>query len=525
MVGGIISRLISVVLIVISFPVFAGVVNEPRTIICCTTPLSNEKAFRVNITPGYFYDVTMYYGKNKGGNELVDSSSIKGMQQVYIENYNLSNEFIDGIYKNISLNDDFINGQRSVSFVLFVPGDSNFQKVGIKSNKMNLRRVAIIRKNSNYSMHGVVQSRYKRKTQSIDEGFSISNGYIEAAGIKLFPLGVFTTFAKERDLKRIKAAGFNTVLSYNYGNGEDYLDFLKLAQRNNLYVIYSLKDFYKNTQVKKELISRFNKIKSDKLEANILGWYINDELSQQWGDELSALYQYIKRSSTTTNIVLQVLDKVSSAEAFLNSTDVLSVDLYPIGMDENFSSLSSVNQKLNKLVEGRPDNSSFGVVQIMDWAVYKKGQKSHLPSRLEIVNQAYQEIIAGSKGLLFYSYHDLFFDDIRRVNSDINRFKNKWKAVSDAVLEVSDNSHVFLLGKNEIIISSDRFKLPARVFYDTNKKYFLVANPFNKKISLIFDLKSGRYKDCEKKSNDVMVNNHSISIVLVPYGYKLLCLM
>ncbi|OCJ27170.1 hypothetical protein A6U95_28710 [Serratia sp. 14-2641] len=447
------------------------------------------------------------------------------MQQVYIENYNSSSEYIDGIYKEIGLNDVFVKGQWVVSFVLFVPSDSNFQKVGIKSNKMNLKKVIIVRKKSNNSMHEDISSKYKKSIHSVDEGVSIANGYVNVAGVKLFPLGIFTTFANERDLKVIKTAGFNTVLSYNYGSGDDYLDFLRLAQKNKLYVIYSLKDFYKNSRIKEKLINRFNKIKSDKLEGNVLGWYINDELSQQWGEELSILYQYIKSSSATTNIVLQLLDKVSSAEAFLNSTDVLSVDLYPIGMDKNLSSLSSVNQKLNKLVEGRPNKSSFGVVQIMDWAVYKNGQKSHLPSRLEIVNQAYQEIIAGSKGLLFYSYHDLFFDDVRRVNSDINNFKKKWKAVSDAVQEISDNSHVFLLGKNEVIISSDRFKLPARVFYDTDKKYFLVANPFNENVSLIFDLKLGRYKECEKKSNDIVVNEDSFNIVLVPYGYKLLCLM
>ena len=48
-------------------------------------------------------------------------------------------------------------------------------------------------------------------------------------------------------------------------------------------------------------------------------------------------------------------------------------------------------------------------MQIMDHAAYDARRKPHPPSEAEIRNQAWQALIGGAKGLLFYSYTDLFY--------------------------------------------------------------------------------------------------------------------
>ncbi|MFN3421858.1 MAG: hypothetical protein ACK40X_09070, partial [Armatimonadota bacterium] len=67
-------------------------------------------------------------------------------------------------------------------------------------------------------------------------------------GKPFFPLGLYLGPTGDEHLARIAEAGFNTILSYGYGVGEDPEGYMNRAAKHGLRVIYSIKDFYEGTQ-------------------------------------------------------------------------------------------------------------------------------------------------------------------------------------------------------------------------------------------------------------------------------------
>src|SRR5690606_28177501 len=69
------------------------------------------------------------------------------------------------------------------------------------------------------------------------------------------------------------------------------------------------------------------------------------------------------------------------------------------------------------------------VPQLMDWGVQRKTRPSHQPNLDEMRNQAYQAIINGATGLIFYSYYDLMYEKYPRSEKTKNNqlFEKRWK--------------------------------------------------------------------------------------------------
>lgn len=102
-----------------------------------------------------------------------------------------------------------------------------------------------------------------------------------------------------------------------------------------------------------------------------------------------------------------MLNKTGELDAHFNSSDILATDPYPVGND---SDLTRTTRYTALTVQAaRQSRGARVVMQIMDHAAYDARRKPHPPSEAEIRNQAWQALIGGAKGLLFYSYTDLFY--------------------------------------------------------------------------------------------------------------------
>lgn len=122
-----------------------------------------------------------------------------------------------------------------------------------------------------------------------------------------------------------------------------------------------------------------------------------------------------------------MLNKTGELDAHFNSSDILATDPYPVGND---SDLTRTTRYTALTVQAaRQSRGAWVVMQIMDHAAYDARRKPHPPSEAEIRNQAWQALIGGAKGLLFYSYTDLFYKR-KTGRFDQREFDATWRGVA-----------------------------------------------------------------------------------------------
>jgi hypothetical protein len=129
------------------------------------------------------------------------------------------------------------------------------------------------------------------------------------------------------------------------------------------------------------------------------------------------------------------------------------------------------------------------VPQLMDWAVYKK-KPSHQPSRDEMRNQAYQAIIGGAKGLIFYTYYDLFFEKYPRNDSTRNEalFQKRWADAAAMGQEIKALTPAILGGKNVALSLPESASVKASALEYQNELLILLANPYYEEKSVTLEL-------------------------------------
>lgn len=305
------------------------------------------------------------------------------------------------------------------------------------------------------------------------EGYTIKNNE------KIFPLGFYIKGGNEEDMKRIKEAGYNTILSYDYGYSLNAAEYLDTAYKHGLNVIYSLKDMYEGkTQYIKELNSAASKFINDlKNKPALLAWYTVDELRPEWLPNINVVYDIIKQDDQN-HPAFQVhdYDGFSLLEKYYYSTDIIATDPYPVGRANLL--LTSIRTEAS---EKAMHNSRgvWSVLQTMDWAVYYSDRESHSPSLDEIRNQVFQALIAGAKGILLYSYYDLFYESYPRDKKNLGLFHRRWDEVKKLPNEILPLTEVILNGKryNQLdYIENDSIKICGFEYNDD--LILLFANPY-----------------------------------------------
>lgn len=238
--------------------------------------------------------------------------------------------------------------------------------------------------------------------------------------------------AKYDNLRLIKSAGFNTILSYAYGATRppsQMKAFLDEAHANGLFVIISIR-IYSNCRGHscKHIPDADQHVRDTVLQHKehpaVLMWYINDE--QGASNLLVERYRNVSRWDGK-HAVLQVagnwvcFDTSSCARnlsRYSDSTDVLGIDPYIWSNHTNTHNLSS--SAINLVANFKGLTSAFGrngtlgsrytnlcVTQIHDLRNYHGGRYTEPPYAVKRAC-AFAAIACGCQGLLQYSYMDLF---------------------------------------------------------------------------------------------------------------------
>lgn len=320
-----------------------------------------------------------------------------------------------------------------------------------------------------------------------------AQGYTLKDGKRFFPLGIYmyAGMATDEHLARIRAAGFNTLLDYDYGVSKDPAGYFRKAQQHDLQVIYSVKDFYAGTQFAPETHLSYPALTAAYVEKlkhqpNLLAWYINDELGLEYVPQIEAKHLQIKQRDPD-HLTFQVVDRAGALDSYFNSSDVLASDPYPVGKDNDLTR-TLLYARLTKMA-ARQAKGAWIVTQIMDHAAYSPGRKPHQPSEAEMRNQAWLGLIGGAKGILFYSYTDLFYKRNRGTFRQ-QEFDGIWQGVAKVAQEIVSFTPYLLSGES-LMLYGNNTAIPARLFIDGGRGLVLVVNPYYRPMSVRFALPAG----------------------------------
>lgn len=331
-----------------------------------------------------------------------------------------------------------------------------------------------------------------RIVQKMPRVYLDSQGYTVVDGKRFFPMGLYLGAPGEDDLKRISEGGFNTVLSYSWNpkkpNAEEYMD---LAEKHNLKVIYSLKDLYPQLDgTRTEAFGWAESIiKRVQDKPALLAWYTNDERPPGvgWLPNLEKMHELVKQKDPHHHPTFQAQNKYASLPQSFDVTDILAMDLYPVGWGDGLK-LGITSAETRRVVRTmRGVKGTWTVPQIFDWAVYRKGGRQNPPTLDEMRNQAYQALINGATGLIFYSYFDLKHREYPRdkTTEDMELFHGRWEDVTAMAKEIRKIAPVILRGKQLTLDLPTNPQTEIGKLQDGNQQLFQMNEPsFNPQIEV-----------------------------------------
>lgn len=317
-------------------------------------------------------------------------------------------------------------------------------------------------------------------------GIADSKVYIDDNNITIvdgkpfFPLGLYVASDPNsgsviKELNEIADSPFNTIINYkiNTGSIEQIRRYLDAVNEHKLKLIYSMKDFYQGTKYFPDRVGHYKGeeemtrgvINEFKGHSSILAWYLNDELPSKYISRLTKRYKMVKALDPDHPAWI-VVYQVDELKSYLDTTDVIGTDPYPILK----KSISMVGEwtKLTRKVAGTK-KAVWMVPQAHNLGLYSK-EKHESPTFEQMRNMAYQCLVNGANGLIFYSYPDLKRDPLG--------FESRWNDVKRLGIEIKSLIPILLstepAPKVQLLSGGKNIQFSAK-YYD-GKIYLIAVN-------------------------------------------------
>ena len=338
-----------------------------------------------------------------------------------------------------------------------------------------------------------------------------------------FPIGIFVNNINETLLEYINQTHLNFIVTYNEISKED-MDMVYTIQKGKIKVMYSIKDMFnfdydlhidlKEEENYKKVVKKINELKD---HPALFAWYINDEYPP-------SVNKYFRNRTLTihgldpnhpTYTALCVLEDIRD---FINTTDILSLDKYPIGISKIRDVFDYQNKTFYYLLETRP---SWPIVQLFDWLRYDKINQSYPPSLDEIRSMTWQAFVAGGKGIMFYSLPTLTY------MNKITPFKERWKDVIEITEQIWKYKDLILSIEN---VNKIEYKENPGVKFKqwkyNNSNYIVFVNLERNKETFEINLlnkcqinKEFGLGDFNQNGNNITINLQPIDVFMIKYFY------
>lgn len=261
-------------------------------------------------------------------------------------------------------------------------------------------------------------------------------------GRPFFPLGMYWSRVDAKLLDVYAQGPFNCLMPYHAPDRAA----LDLCQAKGLKVIYNAVNAfagrYRGAARRprmEEAVAHFARlIRRYRGHPALLAWYLNDELPLTLRDEL-ATARCLAEELDPDHPTWVVIWQHEQVRDYLPTFDVVGTDPYPLFRNP----IGMVTEWTRDTREGLMGlKPMWQVPQVFDKWAYEVNRRTPgicgAPSEAEVRNMAWQCLVGGANGLVFYSFFDLVAMDARTP------FARRWAEVVRVAAEIKAHERFFL---------------------------------------------------------------------------------
>jgi hypothetical protein len=278
-----------------------------------------------------------------------------------------------------------------------------------------------------------------------------------------FPLGFYYRLSANPErridaLKNIASAGFNCIFA-SWDKHDFYDLFLDEAERRDIQIITDLKGANVDT------------VKYFKDKPAAFGWGIADDAGDhQSSTEIFAAHKQIKAIVPQDYTYISVSGWSRKWSKYAHSADLIGGQYYPIDYPFDNRVAGLPNQLISVyhvFNTGRTEADRYRRPVIANLQTFRWKGKGRWPTSKEVYNMSYQALLAGVKGIIFYTYED--------NENSIMENPALWNLVKSLVPEIKQLTPVLLNGKFKKLETNHRELLAGKWTYQ-NEVYLVAIN-------------------------------------------------
>ena len=339
-------------------------------------------------------------------------------------------------------------------------------------------------------------------------------------GEPFFPLGMYWGGVKPEELDIYAQSAFNCLMPYGAPSKEE----MDQIQAHGLKVIYTVKDLYFGTvstppsvrSLDDEYTCTKAAVEQFRDHPALLAWYVNDEFPLSMLDRLSQHRQWIE-DLDPNHPAWVVLYQVDQVRQYVTSYDVIGTDPYPI--PERGAALAGTwARKMTEALGG--SRAMWQVPQVFNWANYRQAEaekaKCRAPTFDEMRSMAWQSIVEGATGIVFYSWFDIRKDPA-------TPFDEQWEKVKKVAKEIKDMSPVLLSIETppQIEIAKESW-LNAATRQSQGTTYIILANNTGEAHTARVAMPAPPVSITDRADGSALAASASIEVPIAPLGVRIL---
>jgi hypothetical protein len=332
-----------------------------------------------------------------------------------------------------------------------------------------------------------------------------SDGVILKNGQPFFPFGFYhvswgsSSADMIKHLNILADAGFN-VMHASQTPSNNYGAFLDEANKRNIFVITEFGD------------DRLKVVNQYKSKPAVLGWNIADDIDNGHTTREQTIERHKQLKAADPNHLTYVSGYKRTTQPspnignYVDIPDTVGMQSYPISMDI----LGAVYVTMANAVDAaKPYNRPIiGNVQSFKW--YHSGARA--PTAKEARNMTYQALIAGVKGIIYYTFYD--------SSNYLPNYVDAWDEFKALVPEIKQLSPVFLNGKLSRVNTGAQ-GVYASYWEHQNKIYVIAVNTLsnqskNVAIKLPADAATQATSMFANRPTGLVVNNGNLTGTIHP---------
>jgi hypothetical protein len=265
-------------------------------------------------------------------------------------------------------------------------------------------------------------------------------------GKPLFPIGIYSVWKREHNendfekcFAELAAAGFNTVHTYTAARTPEMDEFYAVAHRHGIKIIIAPRTGANNDRPEAVV----QDVATEACRPALLAWYLADDTASHISAErLRQVHQTVKdidpfHITVQADGVFAGVNKPSRYAAYVDSTDALLPELYPIHSDANdevadiIRDMKAIAGDFERAGHRRPVWAIIQDFQGWGWQRY--------PTNAEVRAMTYLAIIHGATGMTYYTYgghgdnHGATHDP--QVWANLKRIVGQLAALHDVLVE------------------------------------------------------------------------------------------